>query len=148
MKSSQITMRPLVSLISVAAFLLHLGLGCCAHHAHGGGEGPCEFRTSSTESGANHGHSHDHSHDHSAPDSNSPEHPGDSHNDCHESHCFFLVSGKTTVHPDTLIAALPPLTLDASIKQSVVPSANWRRDTGDHLQLPVRLHLFHQVMLI
>lgn len=139
-------MRPLVSLISVAAFLLHMSLGCCAHHSHAGEEGLCAFRSIPTQTVADHGHTH--GHDHSTPESEVPQQPKDSHDDCHESHCSFLVSGKMTVDPDTLETALPPLALDAVVAQSAAISPGWKRDTGNHLRLSVRLHLFNQVLLI
>ena len=134
-------MRQLISLITTAAFLLHLGLGCGAHHAHAAGATACALPTLPAD------HGHCPGHDHSVPDSETPEHPG-SHDDCHETHCTFLVAGKTTVVPDTLVTALPPVAFDTVLAQTASSSANWLRDTGDHLRLPVRLHLFHQVLLI
>ena len=139
-------MRPFVAFLTAVAFLLHLGLGCCAHHTHGSGGNERAIPTPQADATAEHGHSH--GHDHSVPDSNAPECPGDSHDDCHQNHCSFLVTGKTTVTPDTLVTALPPAAHDAVVAQRASSSANWIRDTGDHLQLPVRLHLFNQVLLI
>lgn len=139
-------MRPFVAFLTAVAFLLHLGLGCCAHHTHGSGGTERVVPTPQADVATHHGHSH--GHDHSVPDSNAPEHPGDSHSDCHQNHCTFLVTGKTTIVPDTLVTALPPVAHAAVVAQRASSSANWIRDTGDHLQLPVRLHLLKQVMLI
>ena len=139
-------MRPFVSFLTAVTFVLHLGLGCCAHHTHGSGGNERAIPTPPADVVTHHGHSH--GHDHSVPDSNAPEHPGDSHSDCHQNHCTFLVTGKTTIVPDTLVAALLAATPDAVVAQISSSSANWIRDTGDHLQLPVRLHLLKQVMLI
>lgn len=140
-------MRPFVSLITAAAILLHLGLGCCSHHTHASGGNECVILTSLADTAADHGHSH--GHDHPVPDSNAPECPGDSHNDCHESHCTFLVTGKTTIVLATLVVALTPSALDDVIAQAGSSSStDWIRDTGDHLRLPVRLHLLLQVLLI
>lgn len=101
---------------------------------------------SKADAATDHGHSH--GHDHSVPDSNAPGRPGDSHDDCHQNHCTFLVTGKTTIVPDTLVTALPPVAHAAVVAQRASSSASWICDTGDHLQLPVRLHLFNQVLLI
>ena len=139
-------MRPLTSLITAAAFLLHLGLGCGAHHEHGATRILCTQSVAPIKAPCHHGHSHED--ERSSPDSDAPEHPGESHDDCHETHCTFLVTGKTTVLPDTLVTALPSIVLDAAVTRTASSSVNWMRDTGDHLHLPVRLHLFNQVLLI
>ena len=139
-------MRPFVSFLTAVTFVLHLGLGCCAHHTHGSGGNERAIPTPPADVVTHHGHSH--GHDHSVPDSNAPEHPGDSPSDCHQCHCTFLVTGKTTVVADTLVMALPAATRDEVVAQISSSSANWIRDTGDHLRLPVRLHLFNQVLLI
>ncbi|MFN0018608.1 MAG: hypothetical protein ACKVP0_10135 [Pirellulaceae bacterium] len=137
-------MRPFISLITLAACLLHFGLGCCAHHAHAADSAKCEVLFSTVD---HTGHGHSHGHEHSVPDSETP-HPGGSHNDCHDSHCNLLATGKTTIILDTLIAALPMAVLDTVVGQVSSSSLTWIRDTGDHLRLPVRLHLFNQVLLI
>ena len=140
-------MRPLISLITAAAVLLHLGLGCCAHHTHASAGNECVIPASLADAAADHGHTH--GHDHSVPDSNAPECPSDSHDGCHESHCSFLVTGKTTIALDTLVTALTPSTLDTVFPQAGTSSStDWVSDTGDHLRLPVRLHLLNQVLLI
>jgi hypothetical protein len=137
-------MRAAISLITATAFWLHILLGCCAHHAHAVDGSTRAFPFSLAEEVADHGHSHGHS----VPDSDTPQHPRGSHDDCHESHCTFLVTGTTTVVKDPLVAALPAVTFGAVVAQAASSSIHWILDTGDHLRLPVRLHLFNQVLLI
>lgn len=137
-------MRSIISLITGAAFWLHVLLGCCAHHAHAADKIVCPNPASAESVG----HGHLHVHDHSTPDSETPDHPGGSHDDCHESHCAFLVTGKTTIVLDTLVATLSAVPFDTVVAQTASPSVNWVCDTEDHLRLPVRLHLFNQVLLI
>ena len=138
-------MRPVISLITAAACLLHFGLGCCAHHAHAGDDHVCEC---SVSHGQDEDHCHSHEHDHDTPADTTPDEPADHHGDCHETHCTFLVTGKTTIAPELLSAPLLFATLDAVVATADSTPAIWQRDTGDPLWLPVRLHLLHQVLLI
>ena len=140
-------MRALLSLITVAACFLHLGLDCGAHHGHEFGGSHGSIPISLNSQAADLGHSlgpH-----HTPADSEAPSHPEGSHDDGHEGHCNLLMTGTTRVLvQDTQVAALPPVFLDAVVAQTATVSVNWMRDTGDYLQLPVRLHLLHQILLI
>lgn len=138
-------MRSIVSLITASALLLHMWLGCCAHHAHAAEERPCALHSGSE---AAVGHDHCHGHEHPAPRSDSPHHPGGPSDDCHESHCTFLVAGKTIVVLDSLISPLPELAIDAHVAQAASSSIHSICETDDHLRPPVRLHLYYQVLLI
>ncbi len=138
-------MRPAISLLTAAAVWVHLLLGCCSHHAHGADGNSFTFHHAEPLAAEGHGHSHDH--EHSGPESEEPQCPDNHHEDCHESHCTFLLAGKTTVAADSMVAPLPAAA-DLAIPQTASSASTWLRDTGDHLRLPVRLHLFYQVLLI
>jgi len=138
-------MRPAISLLTAAAVWVHLLLGCCSHHAHGAAEDHCISLDVELLAAEHHGHSH--GHEHPTPEPRESPTPGQHHNDCHESHCSFVLAAKTKVSPDTLVVALGVAAQNVS-PQVATTSSNWRRDTGDHLQLPVRLHLFNRVLLI
>jgi hypothetical protein len=140
-------MRPAISLLTAVTFWVHFVLGPCAHHAHGT-EGPISLSQHEPASAAHHGHSHSHSHEHSAPVSEKPRSPCSHHDDSHETHSSFLLSGKSTVPADTAVAPLTMAIAKTVVPQAVSSSSIWLRDTGDHLRLPVRLHLLHQVWLI
>jgi hypothetical protein len=122
--------------------LLHMWLGCCAHHGHAA--------ESVSKPAHTHRHAgHTHRHGDAGTDSQAPSEPGTPHDDCHETHCTFLVKGETpTFTPDMTWAALCVLGPDFVTARSLAPSVRWYADTGDPLTLPVRLHLFHQVLVI
>jgi hypothetical protein len=149
-------MRLLVTLIAVAAFWLHMLLGCCAHHSHAATGKICALASTSADDAIDHGHTHGHEHEATgdgASDAHAPQHSdepcGDHpHNDCHETHCSFIAAGKTIIALDLLVVDLPTLASDAAIAQAAAASYRWIGDSGDHSRLPVRLHLFHQVLLI
>jgi hypothetical protein len=141
-------MRAAISITTAAAVWLHMLLGCCAHHDHASAASLSDLATFPAAEVADHGHSQGHDHNHGVPQSDLPQQPGGSHDDCHKSHCDFLVTGSTIIVLDTLVAALPGVAYEHVVAQFKSSSANWMRDTGDHLRLPVRLHLFHQVLLI
>ena len=140
-------MRPIVSLITALAVNLHLVLGCCAHHAHGKEGVPCqrhEHGQRPVRSGCN--HAHHGSHDHAAPPTNSADPILPTHNDCHESHCTFMLAAVKTFSPDLVVAFvdLPvgPTASELAPLRGVSP-----RDRGDPFELAVRTHLLHQNLL-
>lgn len=114
------------------------------------------------------GHSHDHNHAsansdainstaaHSDAPRSEPPSPGHSHDDNHATHCNFVLSGKTTIVQDTLVAALQlaalstfeMATLDFQLASVSAATASGLHDAEQHPRLPVRAHLAKQVMLI
>jgi hypothetical protein len=130
-------MRPIVSFITALAVNLHLLLGCCAHHAH---------ECSQHVGDASCPQAHSCSHDHDAP----PAIPADpilpTHDDCHESHCAFLIASALTISSDLAVATLNfPIEPTAS---ELAPLRGVRpRDRGDPFELAVRPHLLHQTFL-
>jgi hypothetical protein len=143
--SFRFPMQSVVALLTAAAFTLHFTLGCCAHHGHGAVGAHSAAQKAHVHRDHNHGHSH--GHQHSAPESEPAQHPGGSHDDCHENHCTFLAAGKFTVVLETLSTMQPAVTLDVAFPPIASSSTSWLSDMGDQLRLPVRLHLFHQVLL-
>jgi hypothetical protein len=138
-------MRSIVTFIAVTAFMLHFLWGCCAHHVH------ANDRAASLNLAQAAGHCHG-SGGHESPDpcgqlpddSNS-QCPGQHTSDCH---CIFMAAGKMSVAKAVFQAALPvadELTSSSELTSSLAAAAI---DSGGLIKLPVRIHLFHQVMLI
>ena len=129
-------MRLFVTLISVAAFLLHITLGCCAHHAHAN-EHPAndaqprrisevfENRTASIQE--------------------TPVHcPG---SECEGDFCTFLTAKQNAApkpEPLKLFAVAANVPLRATMLACASPL---RFEYGESPDLPVRRHLFNQVLL-
>lgn len=139
-------MRVLPSLTYVAAMLLHMWLGNCAHH-HPVDE---EHVASPVHCHSHAGHSHGYRHvdADSLASEKAPHWPEKSHDDCHETHCTFVAAGKVTFVPEVVVAPLPPLEAEAAVSRSIAAHVCWHADTGDLVALPVRLHLFHRILVI
>jgi hypothetical protein len=133
-------MAGLCRILIAATLVVHLMVGCCAHHAHG-----CDGMDCSSPA-----------HDHATPDGQCPENGCDhSHHgatNCQGERCTFLsptvsasqaVSDSLTLSFQTVFMALPddqlPL-VGCGPEQLSLASGR--------LLLPVRLHLANQVLLI
>jgi hypothetical protein len=135
-------MRPIVSFISAAAFLLHMWLGCCAHHAHA-----CEGSACPPHSVEAVDHSHaDHDHGVNSPCEQSPTDSPCPAERCDGSQCVFVSVGKTELPQDSTIALLPVLSSTACAGLCTAHAVSVI-DTGGLIALPVRIHLFNQVLL-
>jgi hypothetical protein len=138
-------MRFIVTLIAATAFMLHFLWGCCAHHVHAD-EGVTCLNPAQAADHCHGGSGHE-SPDpcsHLPDDSDSPC-PGQHTSDCD---CIFLAAAKTSVAKATFTAALPlavELTSSPELSSSLAAAGI---DAGGLIKLPVRIHLFHQVMLI
>jgi hypothetical protein len=144
-------MRSLASLISAFAFLLHMWLGCCAHHGHNEAQAAgAGYTHAAAPSHAHAGHDHaaGAAGEESSHDSHSRgEHcPGGHGERCNDGECVFLSVGKTTVAKNAPVALLPLLASDAADKLVTAPQAR-AINTGGLPALAVRLHLLHQVFL-
>lgn len=144
-------MRFVVTLITAAAFALHFTLGCCAHHAHAD-EGTACNDYSIVAVHSHDGHDHDgHSHDSPEPCDQSP---GDSDSPCpgqhcNDGHCVFMAAGKTVVAKAVFMVVLPRCIAEPTSFESISSLATAAIDSGGGLiALPVRTHLFNQVLLI
>lgn len=143
-------MRTITTLIAAAAFVLHLTLGCCAHHAHAVDGPVCSKHVGTAEH--HHGckgHSHG-SHDHeSQPPADGPpvdeDCPG---HDCNAGHCAFMAAGKTVIAKDTYLAVLPLFVAMPLTHVSISPRISATIDSGGLIAPPVRTHLLNQVLLI
>lgn len=134
-------MRPFATLLAAAAFLLHTGLGCCAHHGH-------SSRPASESSQAEHTH-HDGSHGHHHAPPSEPASPP--HDDCHESHCHVVIAGHVSP-PDIndCPSWLAGVVISAAdeLNQGACPLHQMAHAPDEHRPLPLRAHLRLAVLLI
>lgn len=132
-------MRPIVSLITALAVNLHLVLGCCAHHAHGHAQVDGDVACLEV-------HSCSHGHHHATAPANPARPALPPHDDCHDSHCAFLIASALNFSPDLAVAFLGvpahPTARELAPLRGVTP-----RDRGDPFELAVRPHLLHQSFL-
>jgi hypothetical protein len=136
-------MRFLVTILTVVALVLHLSLGCCMHHAHG------DSRPASVPNECA-GHCHHHgpqAADHAEEGSDLPaDCPAE---DCDEPNCSFIAAAQT-VAPEPLVsisAAMLPLALSATGLPAEL-GYQAERDLAHDAALPVRAHLWLQIILI
>lgn len=149
-------MRPLISFITVVAFGLHILLGCCTHHSHADVVPTAKVagpKVAVTPKTCSHGHHHEHGHHHGDhPQVETPvEHsfPEDnSHDDCHESHCQFLLTATTSLTVEANFVPLTALPVDDVTCSTALTSRFVAQITAaDSSRLPVRLYLCHQAFL-
>lgn len=136
-------MRASISLMTAAAFLLHMVLGCCIHHAHAAGDTPCRGECSKSPT-----HSHaEHDHASQSPHEDAPweaPRPGER---CNEAKCVFVATAKSLLPELVDAAVFPALANDLRALQHETPNVVFV-DTGGAFALPLRLHLFNQVLLL
>ena len=143
-------MRTIVTLITAAAFVLHFALGCCAHHAHAAAGAICSHHSNIVVGDRC---CHDHGgHSHDSPES-SDQSPAGSDSECprqhcNDGHCVFMAAGKTVVAKATFVAVLPLCIAEPVSVESISSLAAAAIDSGGLIALPVRTHLFNQVLLI
>jgi len=143
-------MRTIVALITAAAFVLHFALGCCAHHAHAAEAANCSHHSNVVV--GHHGcHDHD-GHSHDSPESSDQSPDGSDSKcpsqHCNDGHCVFMAAGKTVVAKAAFTAALPLCIAEPASVESISSLAAAAIDSGGLIALPVRTHLFNQVLLI
>ena len=103
-------MRSVVSLLSAAAILLHLVLGCCAHHAHATENGDCANHSLAKQTCSHHHHQD------SQPENTDSGKPHNSpHNDCHEGGCVFLNTTKGALEQDIQVVWLPAVISEMTV---------------------------------
>ena len=143
-------MRTIVTLITAAAFMLHFTLGCCAHHALAAEGTVCSDHAQvAVHDHDCHGHD---GHDHESPGSGDQS-PCDSKSECPGQHCndgqcVFMAAGKTVVAKAAFITVLPLCVAEPTSFESISSVATAAIDSGGLIALPVRTHLFNQVLLI
>ena len=137
-------MRKLISLITAAAFLLHLGLGCCAHHAHAAEGSDCAGHALATADCQHHEHDHD-----GQPVSANPGDSSDPPRDtCDDAQCVFLTAVKTTLAKEVAVPWMFAVVSELTGKVIPVSLASLDSLAETPPPLPVRLHLFHQQLLL
>jgi hypothetical protein len=133
-------MRQLVSITSLTAFLLHVLLGCCAHHTHA--ERPGDGALPSVAVGhraCQHSHA-----SHPAP-KEAPHAPGER---CQEGDCVFAACSKVELAKDSLLAATAFDVLRHAADLLPAPAARPRSDSHAAWKPPLRSHLLLGVLLI
>ena len=135
-------MNSFVSYITAAAFVLHFGLGCCAHHAHLTEGNDCARHVHSTFECVG---DHDDEPEYQFSVDDDPSTPA---SECHEGKCVFLAGAKAP-----LVDGLSQFVLSANMRgaESKVVAPSWGPSLwpdGEPPGLPVRRHLFHQLLLI
>lgn len=133
-------MRPFISIVTCAAFLLHMWAGCCLHHAHAaeGAVGPQPAKSAGVSDGGR-----------IIAQSLRGESPEDgpcSEEQCSEGQCVSLVAGKVELSKMTTDVLLVLCT--GEVPKAYSATQSWELDAGGIAVLPVRLHLFNQVLLI
>jgi hypothetical protein len=133
-------MRSLIAAITAAALLLHISLGCCAHHAH------AEEATGRAAPAAKAKCCHDHDHDgHDHADESGDTTPTKC---CHESECSFDVGTKVVAPQSDWVA---PVAVLPGATQVALPTSHLElaaRSPAPFSALPLRAHLLLQVFLI
>lgn len=153
-------MAGLCRILIAATLVVHLTVGCCAHHAHAceGKDRPSTAHSDATPDGQRPGRSEDHSHHGTkdckaeTPDGQCPGQSADhSHHgaeDCQGEECSFVPPNRAV--SDSFV--LPLQALFVALLDDQIPLVGIGREqhtlSSGRLILPVRLHLANQVLLI
>ena len=129
-------MHSLFSLITAASLILHLGLGCCAHHVHSH-----DNRSQTAATTHSHGHVPD---EHSQTSDQSEPHK----KDCQEPSCVYLSGAKVVLTHDIapLTTAVVPTATDSLLCERCSQRSHIEVESGH--RVPMRLHLYYQILLI
>jgi hypothetical protein len=136
-------MRPLVTLITTAALLLHFTIGCCAHHSHDSAvdrvvvENRDILLTSHCPT-----HEHGHSEAPSGPMDRCPS------EDCDEPGCSFVLSAETSTPDLDLKFSATLLLTEVPLASSIGTVSEASEQRSDQIAPPLRAHLLLQVILI
>jgi hypothetical protein len=147
-------LRTIVCLTTALAFALHMGMGCCSHHAHADDDHACQHHHAPADHDshelANSGHHHSHAHhDHANTEESSetPTHDSCPHGRCQGGKCVFVSINKVDLSQLTNVS-LPVISLNELLVMLSANTLAQECDSGGPPELPIRLHLLHQVMLI
>lgn len=139
----RVFMQAIMPNLMTTIVAVHALLGCGWHHLHGCAH--CDLPTASAAANFECCH-HDHA---SGQDCDSPVHPCDCQLDCHGV-CTFLPSQRVHIADSQLLAehvvaaVLPTLVAIPSSLEGAQQCAESHRG----IQLPLRLHLMYQILLI
>lgn len=149
-------MRTIICLTTAFAFVLHIGMGCCSHHAHAAERITCLHHVTAEHDshdlatgGHRHSHAdHDHeTHDHADESKESPTPDSCPAERCQDGKCVFDTINKIELSQLTNFS-LPSLSMSESLGMAPVCPLASGFDSGGPLKLPLRLHLLHQVWQI
>lgn len=152
-------MQAIIAHITAAALLWHTLAGCCAH-AHAAQDATCHTAMTQHRESASAEADHEHSHlcPHSAVasseiqshDSNHDQAPHPCRSHCEGNRCVAVASSVAwqIAPPQLCFDVLPPLCFDGQLEP---PATN--RHNGGHWSppasaLPLRAHLYYQILLI
>lgn len=140
-------MRPVVIVITLAAFCLHALCGCCAHHAHADEGATC----GEAEHGGDHACTHEHDHDDTSMNAAHVEQvqaPLDSHESCPQGDCHFVLEAKSPLVQLNLAAAVAVAAMGGAITADLATVVTQTRAASESDGAPhVPLYLLHQVFL-
>lgn len=134
-----VAMRTFITVVAIIALVFHVVVGCCAHHVHA----DCGGSHAAANAADDHaGHCH---HKHKPHSSQNEEPKRDT--TCDEPPCVFTGVSKLQFTPD--LASVFCLFASSAVPsaQSMVVFGVERIDQSDHITLPVRIHLWNQVLL-
>lgn len=136
-------MRSVFSSLVACSLLIHAAFGCCWHHPH---EEGCDEAAASTIAAADCDH---HDTDHAV---NGRSHhdsaPCKGHSNC-QGTCHYLPGQKTQLDQHSPLAGLElAAIIPATCDLEIAAVHNTEQLHEAPAQLPLRLHLFHQILLI
>jgi hypothetical protein len=144
-------MRTIVTTIAIAAYTLHLMLGCCWHHAHGADCPPGHVHGPQAYDHV-HVHLHDHSHaDHQhhqplTPTQSSDQDDSQPGASCGDGQCSYVVAEVVTIPQCDLVTLLPTVTSQPLVFATIGARSSWVDEQGSYAP-PVRAHLAHSQLL-
>jgi hypothetical protein len=134
-------MRPFFSFLVAASLLIHAMLGCCCHHAHAEADCDDSWPSLAAESDCCNDHAN-------TPDGHTSDGPCKDHSHC-RGLCNYLPVQKTQIGKGLSLVPSDVVAVDPVARVS---------QRADHIFIartcelapepPVRLHLFHQILLI
>jgi hypothetical protein len=132
-------MAVLARVASAAIFIVHLAVGCCAHHAHA-----CDGRSESHSTQGLYAHHSNCPDDHQGP----ADHRHHAPHDCQGSTCSVIPASRIT--SNLLVPLFEAFTAPAlsDPPSPVGVLCEQRFFAAGPLPMPVRLHLANQVLLI
>jgi len=128
--------RVVITVVSLAAVLVHAHVGCCAHHDHALATASCPLGHHHYEDGSHH--------DHDLP-------PADPlpHEDCHETHCFATLVNSVAAPAASGVGSWLPVFGVGNELTSGAALCNPTAQPADPTRpLPLRAHLRWGVLLI
>ena len=140
--------QALTSVVTLSAMLLHVLLGCCAHHIHLEPNAPTN---SATATGCSHrlaccgGHRAHAPADEETGDEETPR-----HGECHEDACQYLTSSKVELpaSDDSLPAVVPQIALATGSTRNLTGGVRGKVPIDRGETLTLRPHALHGVWLV